>query len=87
MEFKKIMISIKWFLLFLLITICSYLIYFTSQPHYYISFNSIIRLLFLSSIDPGIAIVSVVTSVILTAIAYYEFKKRSGKTQTKEPDA
>lgn len=83
MESNKIVISIKWFLLFIFITICSYLIYYTSQPHYHINLNSISRLLALSSIDPGIAVISLVTGIILTAIAYSEFKKRSNKAQTK----
>jgi hypothetical protein len=77
MESKQLMVYIKWPLLFLFITVCSYLVYYTSQPHYRIGFDSIGRLLILSSIDPGIAIISLVTGAILTAIAYYEFKKRS----------
>jgi hypothetical protein len=79
MESKKVIIYVKWPLLFLFITVCSYLVYYTSQPHYHISPDSIGSLLILSSIDPGIAIISFVTGVILTAIAYYEFKKRSDK--------
>jgi uncharacterized membrane protein len=84
MEFSKVTMSIKWFILFLIITICSYYTYYTSQPHHYMNFNSAISLLYLSSVDPGIAIISVVTSVILTAIAYNEFKKRSIKVQANE---
>jgi membrane-bound metal-dependent hydrolase YbcI (DUF457 family) len=83
MESNKIIISMKWLLLFLFITICSYLTYYTSQPHYHISLNSISHLLTLSSIDPGIAIISLVTGIVLTAIAHYELKKRSDKAQTK----
>lgn len=83
MESNKIIISIKWLLLFLLITICSYLMYYTSQPHYHISLNSISHLITLSSIDPGIAIISLVTGIILTAIAHYELKKRYDKAQIK----
>ena len=48
------------------------------------NFNSAISLLYLSSVDPGIAIISVVTSILLTAIAYNEFKKRSNKVQANE---
>jgi hypothetical protein len=84
MKFSKAIMSIKWLMLFLIITFCSYYTYYTSQPHHYTNFNSMINLLYLSSIDPGIAIISIVTSVILTAIAYNEFKKRSEKAQTEE---
>ena len=83
MESNKIIIYMKWLLLFLFITICSYLTYYTSQPHYHISLNSISHLLTLSSIDPVIAIISLVTGIVLTAIAHYELKKRSDKAQTK----
>jgi hypothetical protein len=79
MESRKPTFYIKWLLIFLFITVCSYLVYYTSQPHYHISLDSIGSLLILSSLDPGIAIISFVTGVILTAIAYYEFKKRSDK--------
>lgn len=82
MEPRKPIFYIKWLLLFLFITICSYIVYFTSQPHYYISLESMGHLLILSSIDPGIALVSLVTGIILTVIAYHEFKKRSDKTLT-----
>jgi predicted membrane protein len=84
MEFSKLTMSIKWFILFLIITICSYYTYYTSQPHHYMNFNSATSLLYLSSVDLGIAIISVVTSIILTAIAYNEFKKRSNKVQANE---
>jgi hypothetical protein len=84
MEFSKVTMSIKWFVLFIIITICSYYTFYTSQPHHYMNFNSVISLLYLSSVDPGIAIISIVTSIILTAIAYNEFKKRSNKVQDNE---
>jgi len=80
---NKIAISIKWLLLFIFITICSYLIFYTSQPHYHINFNSISHLFSLSSIDPGIAVISLVTGILLTAIAYNEFKKKSNKALVK----
>ena len=84
MEFNKMIIPLKWLLLFLVITVCAYLSYYTTQPHYHISLNSLSLMLSLSSIDPGIAIISIVTSILLTAITYHELKKRSNKSQTKE---
>jgi hypothetical protein len=61
-----------------------YYTYYTSQPHHYMNFNSMSNLLYSSAIDPGIVIISLVTSIILTAITHNEFKKRSEKTHTKE---
>jgi uncharacterized membrane protein YedE/YeeE len=84
MIFSKVTMFMKWLLLFLIITICSYYTYYTSQPHHHISFNNVINLLYLSSVDTGIMIISVMTSIILTAIAYNEFKKRSNKVQANE---
>jgi hypothetical protein len=76
MELNKIIISAKWLVLFLFITICSYPIFYTSQPHYHISFTDMSRLL-TASIDPGIVIISIVTSIVLTTLTYSELKKRS----------
>jgi hypothetical protein len=84
MELNKIMISVKWLLLFLVVTVCAYLSFYTTQPHYHISLNNLSFMPSLSSIDPGIAVVSIVTSILLTAITYHELKKRSNKSQTKE---
>jgi hypothetical protein len=86
MEFNKIMISVKWLVLFLIVTFFSYLSFYTTQPHYHVNLNSLSLLQNLSSIDPGIAIISIVTSVLLTAITYHELKKRSDKAQTKEQE-
>ena len=86
MEFNKILISVKWLVLFLVVTVFSYLSFYTTQPHFHISLNSISPLLNLSSIDPGIAIISIVSSVVLTAITYNELKKRSDKAQKKEQE-
>ena len=84
MEFNKMFMPLKWLLLFLVITVFSYLSFYTTQPHYHVSINNLSQLLSLSSIDPGIAIISFVTSILLTVITYHEFKKRSDKSQAKE---
>jgi hypothetical protein len=70
MEFNKILISVKWLVLFLVVTVFSYLSFYTTQPHFRISLNSLNLLLNFSSIDPRIAMISIVTSVLLTAITY-----------------
>lgn len=77
LESKRILSSLKWLLLFLFLTVGSYFLYLTSQPHYHTNLKNTGHLLSLYSIDPGIAIISTVTAVILTAIAYHEFKKRN----------
>jgi hypothetical protein len=84
MEFNKMIIPLKWLLLFLVITVFSYLSFYTTQPHHHISINSLILLPSLLSIDPGIAVISFITSILLTVIAYREFNKRSDKPQAEE---
>lgn len=84
MEFDEKIIPLKWLILFFVLTVFSYLSFYTTQPHYHISINNLSLLLSLSSIDPGIAVISIVTGILLTFITYHEFKKRSDNSQAKE---